>query len=127
MGINYFIDVGRRDAAIPDRIGIHHDSRTMLALIQTSGHVGANAFLQPAKRQLLLELGLQLGLGSRIAAPAWMPGIPLVAADEQVPFELRHDFNVQDFKSGKSREDFQISSLSWIHQEGPLGQVFWAK
>lgn len=35
----------RANAAIPDLVGIHHDVRTMLALVQTSGLVGANCDL----------------------------------------------------------------------------------
>jgi hypothetical protein len=36
VGLNDLLDVGRGDSAIPDRLGIHHEIRPVLALIQAS-------------------------------------------------------------------------------------------
>jgi hypothetical protein len=86
----------RRNASIPNTIGINDYCRAVLALIEASRHVGAHSFLESAQRQLLFEEKLQLGLALGIAAPARMSRISLVAADEQMLFELGHEFNVQD-------------------------------
>jgi len=49
----------------------------------------------------LLEQQLQRGLSGRIAAPTRMPGGPLIAADEKVSLELRHENNLQEIAAAK--------------------------
>lgn len=100
VGLDDLVDIGGAHAPVPNGVRVDDDGRAMLALVETSRHVGAHAFLQSAQCEFLLELKLQLRLCLRIAAAARMARITLVTADKQVPFELRHDFNVQDFERG---------------------------
>jgi hypothetical protein len=118
VGLDDFVDIGRGYAAVPDGVGIDDNRRAMLALIEASRHVGAHALLQSAQGQLLFELKLQLGLCLGIAAAARMARIPLVAADEQVPFKLRHNFNVQDFVFRGSQR-----FLNFEHLRDKLGAI----
>jgi hypothetical protein len=79
-----FVDVGLGDAAVPDVFGIDDDGRPLLALIEAAGLVGANAAIDAALGQRLLE-GLLQRLGSgRIAAAARVAGLTAIAADEDV-------------------------------------------
>jgi hypothetical protein len=55
VGFDNLIHIGRRDSAIPDRVRVHDQIRTMLALIQTAGLVGAYLPLEPPRCQLFLE------------------------------------------------------------------------
>ena len=102
VGINDLLDVAGRDPSIPDAFGINHHGGTVFALVQTTRHIGAHPFLESAQRKLLLEKKLQLRLARGIAATARMSRLSLIAADKQMPFELRHDFNVQDFGRGNA-------------------------
>jgi hypothetical protein len=43
------------DVAIPDRVGVNHDVRPMLALIKATGLVRPHTSFQPAFGKLLLE------------------------------------------------------------------------
>lgn len=90
MRFDNFGDIGSRDAAIPNRSGIHDERRAMFALIQAAGFVRANVAFQPARREFLLELQLQLPQARRVTAPAWIFGRPLIRTDEDVMVEIRH-------------------------------------
>jgi len=91
------LNIGGRHLPIPHAVGIHDYGRSMLALIQASGHVGAHALPEPAQCELLLKEILQLGLALGITAAPRMTCFALVAADEKVLLELGHELNVQDF------------------------------
>lgn len=95
------LDVVRRDAPVPDGIGIHHHRRSVFTLIEAARHIGAHAFLESAQRKFLFEEELQLGLTGRITAAALVPGLPLVAADEQMLFKLGHALNFTGFGLGR--------------------------
>lgn len=91
------VDVVGSDAAVPDLVWIDNHGWAVLTLIQASGHVGTDALFESAQSKFLLEEILELGLARGIAAAARMARFALVAADEKVPLELGHEFNVQDF------------------------------
>jgi hypothetical protein len=82
--------VGNLYVSVPDGIGIHHHRRTVLALIEAAGLVGANAVFQSTKRQLGLEGLLKLSRAGRVAASASMSRRALVAAYEYVFCEFSH-------------------------------------
>ena len=97
VGIDDLLDVSGRDPSIPDTFGINHHGGTVFALIETPRHIGAHPFLESAESEFLLEKKLQLGLARGIATTTRMSWLALIAADEQVPFKLGHNFNVQEF------------------------------
>ena len=90
VGFDDLVNIGGPDSAIPDRIGVDHDRRAMLALVQAARFVGAHTVLETEKGQLLLELELKLRLGGRVAAAARVSFGTLVAADKYVSLELWH-------------------------------------
>jgi hypothetical protein len=100
VGFDNLVDIVRRNPSVPDSIRINDHGGSVLALIQTSRHVGAHSFFEASKCELLFEEKLQLGLARRIAATARMAWIALIAADEQMPFKLGHNPNLQDFGGG---------------------------
>src|SRR5215831_15045591 len=84
VGVDDFIDVGFGDVAVPDGFRIDDDVRSVLALVEAAGLVGANAALQSSFSQLLLKEFLQARFSVRIAASAGMACGPLVSAHEDV-------------------------------------------
>jgi hypothetical protein len=64
-----FINIGFGDVAVPDRVGINHNIRSVLALIQTARLIGSHTPLQSAFGQLLFEKFLQFGLGEDRSIP----------------------------------------------------------
>jgi hypothetical protein len=86
-----FVNVGFGDVSVPYGIGIDHDIRAMLALIETTGFVSADSSLESAFGQFLFEQFLKPCLAVRIAAPPRISGRALIAAYEDVFFELRHE------------------------------------
>lgn len=90
MRFDDLVDVGLGDVSVPDGFRIDDDVRPVLALIQASGLVGADAAFESALGQLLLEEFLQLGFGRGIAASARIACRALVPANEDVMFEFRH-------------------------------------
>ncbi len=97
VGFDDFLHVGSRDPSVPDAIGIDHDRGSVLALVETSRHVGAHSFLEPPQSEFLLEQELQFGLARRIAASARMSSFALIATDEEMLFELGHDIKCTGF------------------------------
>jgi len=91
VGFDDFIDIGFGDVSVPDRIGINHDVRAVLALVETASLVGPYPALEAAFRQLLLKEFLQLALPAGVAASPWISRRPLVAAYENVSLEFRHE------------------------------------
>jgi hypothetical protein len=90
MALDDLGDVGFRDAAVPHGVGIHDDRRTVFALIEAAGFVGAHAPLQLAIDEGLFEGLLQPVAGVGIARAARVAGLTLVAADEDVSLEWGH-------------------------------------
>jgi hypothetical protein len=82
--------VGLGDVSVPDGVGIDDEVRAVLALIETARLVGPHFALEAALRELLLEYFLQFCLAGGIAAASGILGRPLVAAYENVFFELGH-------------------------------------
>ena len=94
--IDDFIHVGQRHPAIPHPIGIDHQVRTVLALVQAPRLIRPYPAFQSAFRQFLLEQFLQLCSCRWVAASSRMSCRPLVPADENMLFKLGHGNNVQD-------------------------------
>jgi hypothetical protein len=85
-----FIHIGFGDVPVPDCVRINHNVWSMLALIEAARLISANLGFQAALGKLLFEQLLQLCLGQRVAASTWMASWPLVSADEDMSFKLRH-------------------------------------
>jgi hypothetical protein len=98
VGVHDFIHVSQSDSAVPDRFGIDHEIRPMLALVQASRLVGTHSALQTALGQFLLEQLLQLGLLRWITTSPGMSWRAQVPADENVALEFRHTNIVQEWR-----------------------------
>jgi hypothetical protein len=59
---NNFFRIVRRDPAVPDGFRVHHDHRTVLALVQAASLVDANPARKAGGFRKLLQLRKQLGL-----------------------------------------------------------------
>jgi hypothetical protein len=94
-----FVEVSFGDVSVPDGIRIDHDIRTVLALIEATGLIGAHFALKAAFREFLLEQLLQLRLAAGIAASPRASRRALVAAHENVFFEFRHEYGVEFSRS----------------------------
>ena len=92
--VDYLVDVGFGDVAVPDSLRIDDHCWTVLALVETARLVGAHSAFQPKLRQLLLEEFLQSSLGGRITASSGMPRGTLVSADKNMLFKFRHQATV---------------------------------
>ena len=90
MRLDDLVDICRRDAAIPHRIGIDDDVGAMLALVEASGLVGAHCPFHSPLCQLDLEDALQFSCAGGITAAARVIGRPLVATNEDMLYEFRH-------------------------------------
>lgn len=95
VGFDDLVDIGSGDPAVPDGVGIDHDVRAVLALVEAPRLVRADFVLKTQGGKLLLEGQLQLGLAGRVAAAAGMAFRTLIAANEDVSLELRHISNLQ--------------------------------
>jgi hypothetical protein len=84
------IDIFKPHKAIPDGLGIDHDGRPMLALVEAAGFVGANQMLESSLFDSVLEGGFDLfaALGKTTRAPCGL--VALVGADEKMVLELWH-------------------------------------
>ena len=67
----------------------------MLALIETSGLIGAYSAFEAPFREFLLEELVQIGLACWIAAPSRLSRRTLVPADENMSLKFRHENIVQ--------------------------------
>jgi hypothetical protein len=90
MGIDDFIHLGFGNVAVPDGLGIHDDRRSVLALIEASGLVGADTALESAFGEFLFEELLQSGFSCGVAASAGIRRRALISADEDVLLKFRH-------------------------------------
>jgi hypothetical protein len=96
VGVDDFIDVGLRNVSIPNGIGIDNEVWAMFALIETARLVGPYFAFEAAFREFLFEEFLQFRLAAGIAASPWISRRTLVAAYEDVFFELGHEITKQD-------------------------------
>ena len=103
VGLNDLGDVGKLYVSVPDALGIDHDGRTVLALIEASGFISADGGLQPAKGELSLKRPLEIGGAGGIAAAARVAARALVAAYEDVFCELCHANRVVTIKTGRTQ------------------------
>jgi hypothetical protein len=90
VGFDDLLNVSLGDESIPYGLGIDHEIRAVLALIETAGLVGSHFAFEASFCQFLLEEFLQFGLARGIAASPRISWRALVAAYEDVFFELRH-------------------------------------
>jgi hypothetical protein len=92
--VDDLIYIFKPDKAIPDSLGIDHNRRTMLALVETAGLVGADQMLQSSLLDGILEGGFELL--TAFGKAAW-PGrgfVAFVGADKDMVLKCRHG---QDF------------------------------
>ena len=90
VGFDDLLNVSLGDESIPYGLGIDHEIRAVLALIETAGLVGSHFAFQAWFCQLLLEKFLQFRLAGWITASPGVSRRALVAAYEDVLFELGH-------------------------------------
>jgi hypothetical protein len=79
------------DKAVPDSVGIDHDDRPVLTLVEAAKLVRPDFALQSGVLDGVLERALQLR--AAFAGAAWPGGVflPLVSTDEEVVLKLRQD------------------------------------
>src|SRR4051812_43370482 len=76
------------DAAVPDLLGVDHDGDAAGALVEAARGVGADALLEAALVQQLLEF-VAHGVGAFFGAAALrVAGLAAVGADEDVTVEV---------------------------------------
>lgn len=85
-----FVHICQRHASVPHGFGIHNDIWPMLALIQTTGLIGAHSSLQSTLGELLLEELLQFGLACGITASTRMSRRTHISAHKNMALKLRH-------------------------------------
>ncbi len=90
VGFDDFVNIGFGDESVPDRIGINHEVRAVLALVETASLVGPHPPLEAMLRELLLEEFLQLALAAGITASARISRRALIAAHENMFLKFRH-------------------------------------
>jgi hypothetical protein len=76
--------------AIPDRLGIDHNHRPMLALIKAAGLIRPDLGLQPGSLNGIFEGGFELLASSWKAAWPGRVLVPLVGADKDMALKCRH-------------------------------------
>src|SRR5262245_54518941 len=90
MRLHNLIDVGQRDEAVPDRLGIDDDGYAVLALVEATGGVDAHASAETlfgGRFERLTNLLAALFP----ATAAGMTWFPLIRAYEDMPLEACHD------------------------------------
>jgi hypothetical protein len=90
VGFDNFVDVSLGYVSVPNGVGIDHEIRSVLALVETARLIGAHFTLEAAFGQLLFEKFLQFRLAVWIAASPRVTRRALVTAYKNVPFELGH-------------------------------------
>ena len=88
-----FNDLGHvvgTNSPVPDLIRINDHVRSVLALVQTTGFVGANCCLQTARRYRVLERALQFGIAGRIAAGSGASWLSPIGTNEDMVLEFSH-------------------------------------
>ena len=77
------------DVAVPDRLGINDYGRPMLALVETSGLVGADRTTQAGASHGVLKSGMKLSLAVGGAGGTGAAGFANISADKNVALEFR--------------------------------------
>ena len=75
------------DEPIPDRIRIHDHRRSVLALVQAAGLVGAHATFEACFFDFVLEGAVQLAFAVRGTRRPGAPRFAMVGADKDVPLK----------------------------------------
>ncbi len=75
----------------------------MFALVEASGFVGADGALQSQFSEPVFESFLQLAFASRVTTAARGFRIALIAADENMLLEFRHEDSLRDEAWAKCR------------------------
>jgi hypothetical protein len=73
-----------RHLPIPNPLGIDHDGRPMLALIETASAIGSHQRASPDATEFLLKRIAKRGFATGIAGAARMIGSALIATDKQM-------------------------------------------
>jgi hypothetical protein len=76
--------------AVPDRLGIDHHHRSMLALVKAAGLIRPNLGLQPGSFNSIFKGGFELFTASRKTAWTGRILVPLVGAYKDMVFKCRH-------------------------------------
>lgn len=90
--VDYLLYILSFDEAVPDGIRVNDHGRTVFALVEASGLVGANTPSQTSRLDGVLELGMDLAFtllvrtGGTSAA-----GLSGIGADENVTLEFRQE------------------------------------
>jgi hypothetical protein len=87
---NNFIDVFELDEAVPDGLGINHNRRAVLALIEAAGLIGADEMLEAGIFDRVLECRLQFLAAVRKTAWAGRGFVALIGTDKDVMLKFRH-------------------------------------
>jgi hypothetical protein len=88
--VENLVDVFQANCAVPDPFRINDDAGAMLALVEATAPVGADAGTEAAALDRLFEGGAQLFLSKGIAATARVIRLALVPAHENVMGEVGH-------------------------------------
>jgi hypothetical protein len=91
-----FISIFRFDAAIPDGIGVDHDSRAVLALVKAAGLVDADAAREAGFAGELREAGVERALTVGGAGRTGRVSGADVMTYEDVAFEWWHGLRIAD-------------------------------
>jgi len=91
VGLHNFSHIGGFHVAVPHGLGIHDDGGAVFALVETTGFVGTHLGPESALSQLSLKNALQFGTSGGVATAARMSFGALIAADEDVLYELGHE------------------------------------
>jgi hypothetical protein len=90
MFLDNLLHIPHVNEAIPDRIRIHHNNRSMLALVQASKLIGPDFTLQASLLDGILEGRFELFASPIGAARARSALFPFVDANKDMMLELRH-------------------------------------
>jgi hypothetical protein len=88
-----FLYVADVNEAVPDSLGIDHDDRTVLTLVEATRLVGADVVLEASFPDRVLESGFEFPAAGWKAAGAGSTFVALIRADEDVMVEFRHCFS----------------------------------
>jgi len=92
--------VFRLDIAVPDRIGVDHNHRAVLALIEASGLINADAAGQPGFPDEMLQTRVQLAFPVAGAGRTGSVERANIVADKDVPFKpCQTDFLLHQIKA----------------------------
>lgn len=87
---NDLIHIFELHEAVPDGLGIDDHRRTVLALVETAGLVGADEMFESGVFDGILEGGFELLAAVGKAAGTGCGFIALIGADKEMVFEFRH-------------------------------------